>query len=57
LLASAHPWARRYLTADPGAAVLRVVHNGAAVPVGGEPAVLPEDKLLLMHAVAGGRLP
>jgi hypothetical protein len=34
--------------------VLRAVHNGAAVTTGEDPLILPQDSLLLMHAIAGG---
>lgn len=54
-VALAHPRARRYIDGGSGSgAVLRAVHNGAVVASSDDPLVLPEDSLLLMHAVAGG---
>ena len=50
-----YPRARPYLRTAAGSAVLRVVVNGAVVPADGDPVVRPDDDVLLMHAVAGGR--
>jgi molybdopterin converting factor small subunit len=51
-VARAHPRARRYLT---GGSVLRVIHNGSVVPPAEDRTIRPDDDVLLMHAVAGGR--
>jgi sulfur carrier protein ThiS len=54
-VAGAHPRARRYLVGDQGPAVLRVIHNGSVVPPAEDPVIRPDDDILLMHAIAGGR--
>ncbi|MGZ8647096.1 MAG: MoaD/ThiS family protein [Solirubrobacteraceae bacterium] len=53
-IAAANPRARTYLGPRPGQAVLRPVHNGTLVPAGEDPLVQAHDRLLLIHAVAGG---
>jgi hypothetical protein len=53
-LARANPRASKYLQPGPAGAVLRAVHNGNVVPPSDDPLVLPDDSLLLLHAVAGG---
>ncbi len=53
-LARDNPRARPYLSDRRGQATLRVVHNGAALTFGDDPLVREGDKLLLLHAVAGG---
>jgi hypothetical protein len=54
LIADKHPRARRYLQQDPGAAFLRAVHNGTSVSARDDPPILPQDRLLLIHAMSGG---
>ena len=54
LIAHKHPRTRRYLQQDPGAAFLRAVHNGTSVSAGDDPPILPQDSLLLIHAISGG---
>jgi hypothetical protein len=54
LIVDEHPRARAYLRGQTGAAALRAVHNGIAVRSGGDPLILPEDDLLLIHAISGG---
>lgn len=53
-LARDYPRARPYLGDRRGEAALRVVHNGAALTSGADPLVREGDRLLLLHAVAGG---
>lgn len=53
-IAAANPRARTYLGSGPGPAALRPVHNGTLVPPGEDPLVRADDRLLLIHAVAGG---
>jgi hypothetical protein len=55
LVVEARPRAAAYLRGGPGQAVLRPVHNDTVVPPGADPLIRPEDSLLLIHAVAGGR--
>ena len=53
-IAAANPRARGYLGPTLSEAVLRPVHNGTLLPPGEDPLVQPDDRLLLIHAVAGG---
>lgn len=53
-LARDNPRARPYLGDRRGQATMRVVHNGAAITFGDDPLVREGDRLLLLHAVAGG---
>jgi hypothetical protein len=54
LIVDEYPRAHPYLRGQTGPAALRVVHNGIAVRIGGDPVILPEDDLLLIHAISGG---
>jgi sulfur carrier protein ThiS len=54
-IAVRYPRAQPYLRGQASPAVLRVIVNGAVVPVDRDPVVRPQDAVLLMHAVAGGR--